>query len=371
VVYNKKLPDPGLPGPKWLKIRNIAAGVCGTDLSFFLATTGTNCALEPLPSCGKTYLGHETVGVVEETGPEVTKFRAGDRVTLREYMQCCGNKGIEKPCRSCAEGNYCLCENYGEPSPLALPDTGAGFGDYYLAPEQQLGKIDGALSDEQALLIEPASVSLHAVLRAPPKAGEKVLVLGCGAIGLGVVQCLKIVEPRCEVWVMEKVKAKQEFALRLGADQVLSGPPYDATAKATGAKVYRGMMGNTMTLGGFDRIYDCVGGDWSNHTMVRLLRARGVLIKIGHHMRSITFDETPVWWQELTLVGVDSHGMEDWKGEKRYTFDVIQELMKEGIYKTEGFITHRFALAEYKKAFRLMLRNPPELVKIILESPKA
>ena len=367
IRYDKKLPDPPLPGPKWLKVRNIATGVCGTDYSFFKATTSPDCALEPLPGSLRTFLGHETVGVVEETGPEVVKFKKGDRVTLREYMQSCGNKGIEQPCRFCAEGNYCLCENYGDDPPLKLPDTGAGFGDYYLAPEQQLSKIDERLSDDQAIMVEPTAVSLHAVLMAPPKPGDKVLVLGCGTIGLGVVQCLKIIEPKAEVWVMEKVKEKQDFALKLGADHVLSGPPYEAVAKATGAKLYRGFGGNTMLIGGFDMAYDCVGGGWSNTTCLRFLRARGTLVKIGHHMQGITYDETPVWWQELKMVGIDAHGMEDWKGGKKYTFDVVQELMVEGKYKIDGFITHRFPLDRYKDAFRLMKINPPDLVKIVLD----
>jgi threonine dehydrogenase-like Zn-dependent dehydrogenase len=374
VVYKENLPDPPLPGPKWLKIRNIQTGVCGTDLSFFKATTDTDCALEPMPASDITFMGHETVGVVEEIGPKVSKFKVGDKVTLREYMPCCGNKGIGadegtgEPCHFCQEGNYCLCENYGEKPPKPLPMTGAGFGDYYLAPEQQLSLIDPALSDDQACMIEPTAVSLHAVLRAPPEKGEKVMVLGCGTIGLGIVQCLKIVQPDCEVWVMEKVKEKQDFALRIGADHVLAGNPYKATVEATGAKIYTGFRGNTMLMGGFDRIYDCVGGSWSNSTCLRLLRARGTLVKIGHHMQAIRMEETPVWWQEITLVGIDAHGMEDWHGKKMYTFDVVQELMKEGKYDITGFISHRFTVPEYKKAFKLMMENPPDLVKIVLES---
>jgi threonine dehydrogenase-like Zn-dependent dehydrogenase len=283
-------------------------------------------------------------------------------------MSCCGNKGIETPCRFCAEGNYCLCENYGEPSPLTLPDTGAGFGDYYLAPEQQLSRIDDALTNDQAVMIEPTAVSLHAVLMSPPKPGDKVMVLGCGTIGLGVVQALKVIEPDCEVWVMEKVKDKQDFALRIGADHVLKGPPYEAVAKATGARTYKGFRGNTMLMGGFDVIYDCVGGSWSNSACVRFLRARGTLVKIGHHMQAVRFEETPVWWQEIKLVGIDAHGMEDWHGKRVYTFDVVQELMREGKYKIDGFISHRMPVSRYKDAFRLMLANPPDLVKIVLES---
>ena len=367
IKFLKNLPDPPLPGPKWLRIKNTASGVCGTDLSFFKATTAPDCALEPLPGSYRAFLGHECVGVVEEIGSGVTKFKEGDRVTLREYMQCCGNKGIETPCRFCAEGNYCLCENYGESGPFELPDTGAGFGDYYIAPEQQLSKIDERLSDDQAIMVEPTAVSLHTVLMAPPQKGDKVMVLGCGTIGLGVVQCLKLIQPDCEIWVMEKVKEKQEFALKLGADHVLQGPPYEAVSKATDAKLYRGFGGNTMLIGGFDMAYDCVGGGWSNTSCLRFLRARGTLVKIGHHMQGITYDETPVWWQELKMVGIDAHGMETWKGKKMYTFDVVQELMAEGKYKIDGFITHRFPLDRYKDAMRLMMKNPPELVKVVLD----
>lgn len=368
VKFNRALPDAPLPAEDWLRIRNIACGVCGTDLSFFKATTSTDSALEPIPGSARTYLGHETVGVVEEVGPAVTKYKAGDRVTLREYMSGCGNKGIKPPCRFCAEGNYNLCENYGEPSPLKLPDTGAGFGDYYLAPEQQLSRLYDELSDDQAVMVEPTAVSIHAVTMSMPQRGEKVMVLGCGTIGLGVVQAIKIFQPDCEVWVMERVKEKQEFAKRLGADHVLSGEPYQAVANAVGkSRVYTGMGGNKMLFGGFDRIYDCVGGSWANTSCLRFLRARGTLVKVGHHMSSIRFDETPIWWQELKIVGIDAHGMEEIDGRRLTTFDLAQELIRDGRYKTEGFITHRFKLEQYKDAFRLMLQNPPELIKIVLD----
>ena len=84
-------------------------------------------------------------------------------------------------------------------------------------------------------------------------------------------------------------------------------------------------------------------------------------------MRAVTFDETPVWWQELNLVGVDAHGMENWQGRKLYTFDLAQEWIRDGIYKVEGFVTHHFKLDDYKAAFRLALENSPEVIKIVLD----
>lgn len=369
VKYNKKLPDPPLPAANWLRVRNIACGLCGTDVSFFKATTGTSSAFEPIPSSTRTYLGHENIGVVIEAGPAVTKFKVGDRVTIREYMAGCGNKDIQPRCKYCEEGNYNLCLNFGEPSPHhPLPDVGAGWSDTFIAPEQQLAKIYDELSDDQAVMVEPTCVSIHAALLAPPEKGEKVLVMGCGTIGLGLVQALKIVEPGCEIWIMERVKSKQEFAMKLGADHVLNGEPYEAASKATGgSKVYIGMNKNKMFFGGFHRIYDCIGGDWSNTTALRLLQPRGTLVKIGHHMRPITIDESPIWWHELKLVGIDAHGMEEWHGQKKYTFDLAQEWIRDGIYKTEGFVTHRFKLDDYKQALKLAMENPPDVIKIVLD----
>lgn len=367
VKFDKKMKDPVLPAGNWVKVRNIQTGVCGTDISFFRSTPGTSSALEPIPGSARTYMGHETVGVVEEAGPAVTKFKPGDRVTLREYMSSCGNKDIEPACRFCEDGNYCLCENYGEPSSIAPENTGAGFGDYYIAPERQLTKIYDGIDDDTATMIEPAAVSLHSVLLAPPEKGEKVMVLGCGTIGLGIVQSVKLVQPDCTVYVLERVKEKQELALRLGADKVITGDTYEYIEKELDGKLYHGMMGNKMVLGGFDRIYDCVGGDWANNNCVRWLRARGTLVKVGHHMCGTKFDETPIWWQELKIIGVDAHGMEDFEGKHISTFDLVQELVISGRLDLSCFITHRFPLSDYKKALKLMLKGDKSVIKIVLD----
>ncbi|HPJ76639.1 MAG TPA: zinc-binding dehydrogenase, partial [Clostridia bacterium] len=266
------------------------------------------------------------------------------------------------------EGNYNFCLNFGEPSPHNLPDTGAGWSDTFIATEDSLSKVYDELTDEQAVMIEPTCVSVHSVIVDPPKKNEKILVMGCGTIGLGVVQAIKIVQPECEIWVLERVKTKQQFALKLGADHIMQGEPYQAAADATnGSKVYTGMSNNKMFFGGFDRIYDCIGGNWANTTALRMLRPRGILMKIGHHMRAITIDETPIWWHELKLIGVDAHGMEEWEGRKLYTFDLVQEWIRDGIYKTEGFVTHHFKLDDYKQAFKLALENPPDVIKIVLD----
>ena len=368
VKYDKNLPDPPLPSDDWVRVKNTACGLCGTDVSFFKATASTNSALEPIPGSKRTFLGHENVGTVTELGAAVKDFKLGDRVTIRAYMAGCDTKGIKKRCPYCEEGNYNFCVNYGADGPYGALDTGAGWSDSFIYPAGGLARVYDEISDEQAVMVEPACVSVHSVLRAPPEKGEKVLVMGCGTIGLGIVQAIKIVQPECEVWIMERVKTKQEFAMKLGADSILEGPPYEAAARATGgSEVYTGMSNNKYFFGGFDRVYDCIGGNWPTHTGMRLLRARGTFVKIGHHMNSVTFDETPVWWQELKIVGIDAHGMEDWQGRKLYTFDLVQEWIRDGVYKTDGFVTHHFKLDDYAEALKLAMLNPPEVVKIVID----
>ena len=368
VKYRTDLPDPELPADDWVRVRNIACGVCGTESSFFKATTGVNSAFEPIPGSRRTFLGHENVGEVVEVGAAVTDLKVGDRVTIRAYMAGCDTKGITPRCRYCEAGDYNFCLNYGADPPVKLPDTGAGLADSFIYPARGLAKIYPELTNDQAVMVEPSCVSIHAALRVPPEPGDKVLVMGCGTIGLGLVQALKIVQPDCEIWVLDRIRNKLEFALRLGADHVLEGDIYEATSRATGGSpVYVGMGQNKYFFGGFDKVYDCIGGNWSNHTAVRLLRARGTLAKIGHHMNAITYDESPVWWQELNLVGIDAHGMEEWEGRRLYTFDLAQEWIRDGLYSVEGFITHRFKLDDYKEALRLALKNPPDVVKIVID----
>ena len=359
-----KIKDDKLPNENYMKVKNIESGICGSDMTFYTCKQGPSTAFLPMPASKITYLGHETVGVVEEIGSNVKDFKVGDRVTMNKYMACCDLKGIE-PCKECKEGNYADCRNYGEESTVKQI-VGAGFGDYYYAPSGQLLKVPAKLTNDQAVLIEPFAVSLHAVLKRVPKDNEKVLVVGAGMIGLGVIQFLKVLNPNCKVYVMEKNPNKFEFAKKLGADEILQGENYEAVAKATNGKLYK-KGNNTMIMGGFDVIYDTVGKGTLFNDTLRWLRAQGTLVKVGYQMTKTKFDETPIWWQGLNVVGVDSHGMEYYQGKKISTFQMVIDLMEEGKLITDGFITHRFKLDDYKKAFKLLIENPKDVIKVVLD----
>lgn len=322
-------------------------------------------AFYPVPGSDITYLGHETVGEIVETGCDCGDFNIGDRVVMRKYMSCCDINGTTPLCPSCQAGNFAACENYG-----VLPQNkitrGAGFGDSYLAPVSQLMKVDDSISDIEAMLIEPFAVSLHSVLKHVPHKGDKVLVIGAGMIGLNIIQFVKHFQPDCKVYVLERNHNKQEIARKLGADEFLTGELNQAVADATGAQLFK-KGSNVMLMGGFEVIYDCVGkGKFLNHTL-RWLKAHGTLVKVGYQMSSTKFDETPIWWQGLHIVGVDSHGMETIEGRQLHSFDYVQELMATKQIITDGFVTHTFKLDDYKTAFKLLIEHPQNTIKVVLD----
>ena len=175
VKYETGLPEPNLPADDWVRVKNIACGLCGTDVSFYKATTSTASALEPIPGTSKTFLGHENVGVITEVGAGVKDFKVGDRVTIRAYMAGCDTKGIRKRCPYCENGEYNFCLNFGAPAPYGELMTGAGWSDSFIYPANGLAHVYDEITDEQAVMIEPSCVSVHAALCAKPAPSASAL----------------------------------------------------------------------------------------------------------------------------------------------------------------------------------------------------
>ena len=123
-----------------------------------------------------------------------------------------------------------------------------------------------------------------------------------------------------------------------------------------------------MLIGGFDIIYDTVGKHGMFNNAIRWLKARGTYVKVGYQMTNVNFDETPIWWQELNIIGVDSYGMETYNNEKIQSFDLVIKLLNEGKLNLYCFITHRFKMSEYKKGFTQCLNKPQETIKVVLEN---
>lgn len=342
---------PTLPGSRWLRVRNLQCGICASDLSLLYVKADPGVAPAALPGNQRFYLGHEVVGEVVEVGPQVTRFAVGDRVAMESRFMGpnCHTQEIEPPCRYCEAGQTRLCENAS--AGLGPVGAGGGWGDSFTAHEAELWPIPADLTNDQASLVEPLAVALHGVLRRPPRAGERVLVIGAGIIGLLTVQALKVVQPQAHVTVLARYPHQKQAAQRLGADELIEeAAAYDAVARATGGKLYDAPLNRGMVLGGFEVIYDCVGSERTLFDALRWARAGGAVVLIGIELGVFEIDLNPVWYQEVDLIGSNTFGVERWQGREVHTFDLVIEMLQEGVLQIDGLISHRFPLSQYKRA---------------------
>lgn len=353
----RNLPRHALPDTHWVRVRNILAGICGSDLHLVFVDGDLRIAPAALDSQVRSYPGHEVLGEVIEVGDEVSHVRVGDRVVLQHGPNC-ATAGVQPLCRSCAAGNYMLCEHGSLPGPQPI---GGGWSEEMLLHELQLFRVPQALNDEQAVLLEPTSVAVHTVLRRLPQAGERVLVVGAGTIGLLIVQAVRALAPQAEISVVARHAFQVEQATRMGAAHIIyPQDSYAGVQRITGAELHRGKLGNRMLLGGFDVIYDTIGNRRTTHDVLRWTRAGGTVVMVGVNLHLMRIDLTPVWFQEIHLLGTIGHGEETWpvgSHEHQSTFAIAAQLIEQGALRPEQLLTHRFALTNYREALQTATRK--------------
>jgi 2-desacetyl-2-hydroxyethyl bacteriochlorophyllide A dehydrogenase len=367
----QNVPRQALPATNWVRVRNRLAGICGSDLHLIYLDGDLRIAPAAVPGHSASYPGHEVVGEVIEVGDDVQHLRVGDRVVLQSGP-CCLSTGIQPPCRACTSGNYSLCEQGTFPDPQPI---GGGWSEEMLLPEQQLFRISPAMSDKQAVALEPTAVALHAVLRQKPCPDDHVLVIGAGTIGLLTIQVLRILCPQVKIGASIRHPFQVEQALRMGADYILyPQDSYETVRARTSAQLYKGSLGNKMLLGGYDIIYDTVADQRTLHDALRWTRAGGAVLTIGVNLHLMNIDLSPVWYQEVNLIGSLAHGMETWpigSSERKSTFAIAAEMIERGLLHPEQLITHEFTLNHYQQALTTAANKAhSRAIKVIFDYSK-
>ena len=365
---DEELPEPPVPGPRWVRVRNRQCGICATDLSLLHVDVSPSVAPAAVPGRPRLYLGHEVVGRVTEVGPAVERLRPGDRVIMdtRFVGATCPSQEIVPRCRHCAAGNHLRCENAW--AGIGPRGVGGGWGDGFTAHESEVYRVPDDLDDDAAMLVEPLSVGLRAALRRTPAAGQGALVLGSGMVGLNTLQCLRAVSPDCHVTAAARHPHQAAMARRLGADEVVGDEDgYRAAARITGGRLYEGALGNRVLLGGFDVVYDCIGSARTLRDSLRWARAGGAVVVAGITFAPLRLDLTPVWHQEVDVTGLCGHGTEPWGGRPRHTYDVVVELLREGRLRTDGLITHRFPLSRWRDAVAAARDRRGGAIRVVLD----
>lgn len=364
-VQYAEVPEPDLPGPRWLKVRVKSCGLCGSDIHFIHMDMDPKCFPAAIPGVTRKYIGHELIAVVTETGDAVEAFRSGDRVALRIDWPSCFQLEIDPPCRQCRSGNYMLCENLGKKEPLII-DTGGGFSPFMVMHQSQPYKIPDTLTDERALLLEPMASAVHGVMKKPPAAGDKVLVIGGGTIGLLCVLAVKTVAPEADVCCLVRYPFQADAAKMLGADNVISEKDhaFSQVAHLSDGAYHKGYFGNEIVLGGFDTVYDSVGNDGSIGDGLRWVRGGGNLVILGINFKPGKLDYSPIWCQEIHVTGINCHADET-DGET--SFDMAARLLSQTPCPVETILTHRFPMSQFKKAVDTFLnKRQSQAIKIVL-----
>ncbi len=177
-----------------------ACGICGTDIHIFEGDEGA----APTPT--GTVLGHEFSGVVTEIGEDVTSVKVGDKVCVDPNKLC-------NECYYCKSGIGHFCENM-----IGIGTTvNGGFAEYCVVPDSQVYKVPKETDFEKAAMTEPVACCLHGIDMCDISAGDTVLIIGGGMIGLIMLQLAKL-KGAAKLIVLEPVAEKREQAKRLGAD---------------------------------------------------------------------------------------------------------------------------------------------------------
>ena len=312
------------PGPGEVVIKNMACGVCGTDVHIANGESGSAEVTPPV------VLGHEYAGEVTAIGEGVTQLHIGDKVTVDPNIYC----GC---CEYCRNGKKQLC-----PSMQAVGVTrNGGFAQYSLAPAAQAFLLAPHVSYEAGAMAEPVACCLHGIDLAGIQPGQRVCVVGGGAIGLIMLQLAKL-SGAAALMLSEPDPARREAALALGADLALD--PRD-----------RGAYGEQ--AGCADVVIECVGNNPAVESAFHFADkgATVVLFSVPKPDAEYPLPLFDVYKKELTIKGSfvnpDTHAR-------------AVALINAGKLDFGPIITHRYPLAELSEAVKM--QSAPASIKVLV-----
>lgn len=306
------------PGPGEVRLRLAAGGICGSDLHYYNhGGFGTVRLKQPM------ILGHEVSATVAKLGPGVTGLETGKLVAVSPSRPC-------RECRYCQEGLHNQCLNmrfYG--SAMPFPHIQGAFRQSLVADAIQCIPADG-LSAGEAAMAEPLAVTLHATKRVGSLLGKRVLVTGCGPIGILSILCARRAGA-AEIVAVDLSSFTLSLAKTAGADRVInSAEEPDALSAYSSDK------------GTFDVLYECSGAAVALTAAIGALRPRGIIAQLGLG-GDMTLPMMAITAKELELRGSFRFHEE---------FAIGVDLMRKGLIQVKPLITHTIGLEDMVSAFQ-------------------
>lgn len=305
-----------------------SAGICGSDIHNY--DNGSPVGL---------VLGHEFSGTVVETGSD--KYKIGDRVTALPISPC-------MECDACKTGNYQYCSHTWENAVgLSLNNPG-GYAEYTSVRCDMVKKLPDNVNFEEACMVEPSSVSLHAINLADVKVGDKVLIVGGGIIGLMAAEFAKK-DGASYVALLETNEQRGKKALSYGfVDEY-----YNALDENVIAKL------KERTNGGFTKVIECCGNTPAVTEAISACKEGGKIILVGVSYQPVTIPTVVAVMGEMTLQGSIAYTEQE--------FERVIELINDNQIDVLKYIDDRVPLNDAQKSFERLTSGKDDAIKIIFK----
>jgi threonine 3-dehydrogenase len=320
-IRGATLTDLPLPtvGENDLLVKVKSAAICGTDIHIYQWNEYAASRIT-LP----LLFGHEYSAEVVEVGKNVKNFRPGDRVAAETHVPC-GH------CFQCTTGLQHICKDM---KILGVHMDGA-FAEYAILPAVCAWKLDPSISYEIGATMEPFGIAVHALSKTKP-AGKKVIVFGCGPIGIYAQMVAKLSGAEYVIGV-DISQERLDLAKKMGTDILLN--PKEVHLVEEIEKITKGF--------GMDIVVELTGNKAVLNEATKTLRRGGEIVLVGLFPGPVEWDVVNhVIYKEATVYGVTGRIM--WE-----TWWTAQSLILSGKMDLAGVITHRFPLEQYEKAFQL------------------
>lgn len=324
-------------GEVLLQVR--AAGICGSDIPRIYRTGAHVHPLIP---------GHEFSGLVVRTGPGVDPAWQGRRAGVFPLIPC-------RECLPCRRGQYEMCRNYGY---LGSRRNG-GFGEYVAVPAWNLIPLPESVSFEEAAMLEPMAVAVHAMRRVLPEKGETVAVCGLGTIGLLLLMFLREagVRETGRILVVGNKEAQRKTVLEMG----LEPDDYcDSRTQDPGQWILEQTRGR-----GADVFFECVGKNETVTQAVENTASGGRICLMGNPASSMVLEKETYWKilrSQLRLTGTwnssFTHGADD-------DWNYCIERLGAKRVKPGKLVTHRYPLEELRQGLHIMRDKTQDYIKIM------
>lgn len=337
-VQDIRLESVPVPVPKEgeVVIEVRAAGICGSDIPRIYQTGAHVHPLVP---------GHEFSGVAVSLGAGVDTKWQGQRVGVFPLIPC-------RSCQPCRMHQYEMCRDY---SYLGSRKDG-GFAAYVAAPADNLIQLAESVSFEEAAMLEPMAVAVHAMRRIMPAVRDTVAVYGLGTIGLLLLMFLKEAGIK-NLCVIGNKEFQKQMVLKLGL-------PADAYCDSKVQDVGQWLMERTDGLGA-DVFFECIGKDSTYAQAVDYTAPAGKVCLVGNPHTDMNL-EKQVYWKilrnQLTVTGTWNSSFtgapdDDW----HYALD---RLIRKRV-SPSALISHRLSFGELQKGLHIMRDKTEDYVKIM------